>query len=596
MTTLSAVNIISQVSSVGPANADIMIVGEAPGRSEVTEGKPFVGISGQELTRILHDAGIMRTDCYLTNVCRVRPPGNDINKFFIKHTPKSIIPGPEILQGIELLFAEIESVKPNIIIALGNTALWALTGKRGIVKWRGSLLKFSTKEFPGHHCKVLPTYHPAAIMRQWSWRYIAVHDCKRALRESKTPAYTETVTDFLIRPDYRRTMDIIQWLTFESVRKQTDDTHTTLSQITGRVIPNMKTVPTPPHNPPQPIKYRLQRPLNATCLLLAVDLETRNRHIACLGIAWNKREAICIPFMCLDREEGYWSEEEEITIILALKVLLTQENVGCVGQNFLYDCQYIARWWGFIPNVADDTMIKHHVCFSGMPKGLDFISSLYCENYVYWKDEGKFFDLEHNSEEDLWIYNCKDCINTYEVNEVLTDTIKSLSMEEPYKFQMRQFIPVLMIMIRGVRIDKKLKEELALELWTAISTREEWMNLVVGHQFNVRSPKQMAALFYHDLQIPVIKNRKTGRPTCDSEALEKMGVREPILKPIVDCINEIRSLGVFLATFVLSPLDKDGRMRCSFAIAGPETFRYSSSADAFGFGTNLQNIPAGTED
>ena len=65
----------------GPCPATIMLVGEAPGEQEVAQGAPFVGASGQELSRMLQEAGIMRSACFITNVVRIRPPGNDIGAF-----------------------------------------------------------------------------------------------------------------------------------------------------------------------------------------------------------------------------------------------------------------------------------------------------------------------------------------------------------------------------------------------------------------------------------------------------------------------------------------------------------------------------------
>lgn len=160
-----------KVPSSGPHDADVMIVGEAPGSEEVKHLTPFIGLSGKELDRMLHQTGYLRTECYVTNVCKYRPPGNKIKSFFIKQTKANIIPGPEIEEGIQELGEEIERVKPKLIIALGETALWALTGNSGITKWRGSELLFNN-EGPVQAnwiCPLVPTYHPAAILRQWSW-------------------------------------------------------------------------------------------------------------------------------------------------------------------------------------------------------------------------------------------------------------------------------------------------------------------------------------------------------------------------------------------------------------------------------------------
>jgi DNA polymerase I-like protein with 3'-5' exonuclease and polymerase domains len=105
----------------------------------------------------------------------------------------------------------------------------------------------------------------------------------------------------------------------------------------------------------------------------------------------------------------------------------------------------------------------------------------------------------------------------------------------------------------------------------------------------------MTNLFYTELAQKPVKNRATGSLTCNSEALQKIADREPLLAPIIRVIEELRSLGVFLSTFVNAPLDFDRRMRCSFNIAGTKTYRFSSSENAFGSGMNLQNVPKGDD-
>ncbi|MGW8179173.1 MAG: uracil-DNA glycosylase, partial [bacterium] len=175
------------IPPTGPCPARVMIVGEAPGADEVKAMTPFVGASGRELDKMLHEAGLIRADCFITNVCPQRPPGNKIDTWLIStktkgralHYPErfSLFMSPEIEQGLQQLREEVARCKPNVIIALGNTPLWALTGKLGITDWRGSTLE-ALEEFGGR--TVIPTYHPAAILRMWSWRAIAVNDLKRA--------------------------------------------------------------------------------------------------------------------------------------------------------------------------------------------------------------------------------------------------------------------------------------------------------------------------------------------------------------------------------------------------------------------------------
>ena len=157
------------------------------------------------------------------------------------------------------------------------------------------------------------------------------------------------------------------------------------------------------HIPGQPVPGKITPPL-----YLAVDIETRQHHITCIGIAWNKREALCIPFTCEEDTHGYWSLEEEAQIVYRLYQLLTHPGVRVIGQNWIYDSQHILRWWNFIPRFAFDTMLAQHVMFpiggsdnedkdldlkkkknTSKTKSLDFLASLYCEHYCQWKGEAR---------------------------------------------------------------------------------------------------------------------------------------------------------------------------------------------------------------
>jgi len=370
----------------GNPNAKIFIVGEAWGADEARAGKPFVGMSGMELDRMLHEVGIMRSDCYTSNVVNAQPAGNDI-RAWIPLTKREITPDcirlrdrmvkPILLAGYHSLLRELSLVKPTLILALGNTPLWTLTGRWGITKWRGSQLVQNaadlTDAIPNPPVKVIPTYHPAAILRQWDWRAVALNDLRRAKRESTTPTYRVPDWTFIIRPGLAQALGTL-----------------------GALYERCERGPT----------------------LLSFDLETRAGHIACGGLAWDRNNALCLPFMCVEQPDGYWPEEEEALILAELYRVLTHPNTRVLGQNLLYDCQYTWRHWHFIPRVTFDTMIAHHTAFPGLPKALDFQSSMYCAHHVYWKEDGKLWKPEYG-EDQFWKYNCEDAVRTFEIAEAL---------------------------------------------------------------------------------------------------------------------------------------------------------------------------------
>lgn len=553
-----------QIRPTGPAPARIMIVGEAPGDQEVREGAPFVGSSGLELSKMLQEAGISRSQCFVTNVVRIKPPGNDITTFIADK--KSAITSQHRLvrdkyvlapvwEGISLLEREIELVRPNVIIALGNVAMWALTGKWGVTSWRSSLLECDLPVALGHQAdgvtarkvKVIPTYSPTTIMRQWSWRQIMIHDLRRCAAQSHMPDIIRPDYKFIIRPDFNTAYEYLTML----------------------------------------LKIVESKPLDLSC-----DIETRSGHTACIAFAWSKMEAICLPLMCTERAEGYWTAEQEALLMYKMYKIMTHPNCTIIGQNFSSDAQYFFRHLHFIPPNVRDTMLAQHVCFSNMQKGLGFLSSMYCENHLYWKDDGKTWDAK-TGEDQLWVYNCEDAVRTFEVDAVEQRNVKAMGLTSVHDFQQSLFHPVLRTMNKGIRVDKSRRAAFALELMDEIAKREQWLIDTLGFPVNIKSPKQMSELFYHVLAQKPNFDRKTGSVTTNDEALGKIADREPILRPLVKVVQELRSLGVFLSTFVNAPLDVDGRIRCSFNIAGTETYRFSSSENAFGSGLNLQNIPKG---
>lgn len=549
----------------GPSNARIMIVGEAPGEYEIMRGEPFIGPSGEELNRMLHEAGISRSECFITNVCNQRPPANDMEQWlsFNKQMPKpskkmrntnwvrfkDVWVHPAVEDGYKQLAKHIELVKPTLILALGNTSLWALTGKKGIKKWRGSELWGG---LGGHECKVIPAYHPAAVLRQWATRPITVHDFRRAAREAKTERYVTGNYDRIIRPNYGQA---IEWL--------------------GKAFALLE----------QGSVYG------------STDIETRAGHTACTGIYIKGLPTISIPWMCVERPEGYWTADKEVVLWHQVRRLLTHPNFKIIGQNWIYDSQYKYRFF-FIKTLPYwDTMIAQHCMYPGTPKGLDYLASLYCEHYVYWKDDGKTWD-PNTPEDDLWNYNCEDCERTYEVFERQREVIQADErLSRVWDFQTNTLGPLLLkAMFRGIRANVRDKKRLSGELDTEIKVREAWIQDVVGHPLNFKSPLQVRSFFYEDLKQKPIKKRGTGELTVDDEALSTIAKRNPLLRPLCKKIQELRSLGVFKSTFVDARLDKDQRIRCSFNIGGTVTFRLSSSENAFGSGLNLQNIPAGSED
>lgn len=337
------------IQALGRKPNKIMLLGEAPGEQEEKLGIPFVGKAGQELDRMLSEAKIPTGSVYKTNVFWTRPKDNDLKSIFLPQadwkksfpdtlptTPlfrlenRNYFLPPAFQAEVDRLHREIEECNPNLIIALGNTALWSLTGRQNISSLRGTVLASSTLSVSR---KLLPTYHPAAVLRQWDLRTIVVADLMKAKRQAE----------------------------FSEIRRP---------QRLVTVNPSLADL--------EEFVHRLP-----SAKALAVDIETRNGQITEIGFAPSPSSALVVPFIH-SYNKHYWSQEDEVSALRLCKAIL-QHPIPKIFQNGLYDIQYIWRTWRFAPrNCLHDTMIRHHSLFPELQKGLGFLGSLYTEEPA-WK-------------------------------------------------------------------------------------------------------------------------------------------------------------------------------------------------------------------
>jgi DNA polymerase len=149
------------VFGVGNPNGDLMFVGEAPGADEDLQGEPFVGRAGQLLTKIIEAIGLTRGDVYIANVIKCRPPGNRN-------------PEPDEVERCEpFLFRQIDTVKPKVIVALGKFAAQCL------LRTNDPITRIRGREFTYREAILIPTYHPAYLLRTPSAKREVWEDMKR---------------------------------------------------------------------------------------------------------------------------------------------------------------------------------------------------------------------------------------------------------------------------------------------------------------------------------------------------------------------------------------------------------------------------------
>jgi uracil-DNA glycosylase len=153
------------VFGVGNPNADLMFIGEAPGRDEDEKGEPFVGRAGQLLTDIIKAMKLTRDDVYIANVIKCRPPENRN-------------PEPDELDACRpFIRRQVELIQPKVIVTLGRFGLQSLTEKGyGISAVRGTWLSYNG-------IKLMPTYHPAYLLRNPAAKKDVWQDMKKVMTE-----------------------------------------------------------------------------------------------------------------------------------------------------------------------------------------------------------------------------------------------------------------------------------------------------------------------------------------------------------------------------------------------------------------------------
>lgn len=319
--------------------APLLIIGQAPGGREIEEGRPFIGPSGNELWRWAKRAGFERADVSIANVWDREVPG--LPKMTGSTTlaraegwwhPEMQIAQnrwlrPEWWDGRDRLLDDIKRAAPRAILALGNEALWALSGHYGIEARRGAYFRVG-------NIPAVATFHPAAILRGGAgYRLFAMRDTARAweLAHKGWPVPERTLW---LEP----TLDDIR--TFEA------------KHIAGAPI-------------------------------IGVDIETAQDEITSIAFAPSSTLALCIPFALDGR--SYWPSVEDETEAWRLVRGVCENSIPKVLQNGLYDAQWLWEKRRIaLRNYRYDTRLAHHALWPEWPKSLGFMGSMW-EHETWWK-------------------------------------------------------------------------------------------------------------------------------------------------------------------------------------------------------------------
>jgi uracil-DNA glycosylase family 4 len=540
----------------GDPRAPIWLVGESPGADEDQAGVPFVCSSGRELDRMLAEAGVAQSLCCFVNPFKVRPPDNDIDRIEEVGIAKQVF--------IDQFIEELNEYKPPFIATLGGTALQILCGftidprdkESKISKWRGSLLNSEELSWPHY---VIPNFHPAYILREWSDRAVAVFIFSRLKEEFN------------------------YW--------NQNGKHQPLPE--RELIAN-------------PSQGEIEGYLNE-CLNhpgpTAADIELLARRVPiCISFSYSRRSAISVSLFDGTALGRTWRLIDRVI-----------REKRLVGQNWSTFDGHWMEALGFNNGVErlDDTLVRHHVLHPEMSHKLDFQVMQYTRQPFY-KDEGRGWNLRDGMTK-LKRYNCLDSVcdlEIYEEQEKEFDEQPQLRrFYEQYEMPLaRAFHSIDKV---GIQTDpqslgelrKSIVQELG-EKCVSISTALGGRPVVYSAQMavdlarelkidskgvlNIASVPQLKDVLKNELHIKLKTDRKTGKESTGEESLNEAfaSTGNPVLKHIL----RTRELNKVLGTNVDAELCNNVFYSC-YSVTGTVTGRRASRKTFLGFGSNGQNQP-----
>jgi uracil-DNA glycosylase family 4 len=561
----------------GPIDADICIVGEAPGANEIAKGVPFIGLSGKLLDESMRRANFPRwTDAFYTNALRCRPPK--------KGTP----PNRDSISSCRpRLLEEVNAHPRKVVLALGNTAARSLLGdaRFTMTSGRGQIYRL-------HNTIIVPTWHPAAVMRDPGKYQQMVRDMTRAADILKGDYHGEGPAD---------TKYIV----------------CNTPELVDKAVAGLRKVP-----------------------VLAADIETgglnpRKSPILCIGFAWKPGHVVIIPAKYLDRlaplfgsddderalpspslpppSQGgeplnYSSEAGQQGLAASDTVSASRPGPSFVWHNGKFDTAFL-RSYGLNAVVDEDTMLMHYAIDE--TRGTHDLKQLAMEMLSAGDYEREVKELARGYKAEeygysmvprkiLYKYLAKDCDYTFQIFQKLYPRLeRSPGLMGMYRnLLVRASVFLQQVEERGIWVNQDTLEALRKRLEAKRDAEEATVQEVADAYwdaekyvdatgakkmpkfFNPASSKQVNWLVYSKLGL---RPAKGFEHDTQKETLESMPKH-----PFTGALLRLRSVEKELSTYVYGiqkRIEGDGRVHSTFLIHGTVTGRLSSR------NPNMQNIP-----
>lgn len=529
----------------GPKNADVMVVGEAPGREEEKTGRPFMGASGQKLRQALAKNGL--GSVFITNTVRCRPPEN--------RKPGAA----EIKACREYLDYEIQRVKPKYVVALGATPTKALfKGMAKVSQHHGTIIEDKTKLYRGY-----VSYHPAAMLYDPGIEPAFNADMARLGRHLRDEVTTE-----LPKWNVVRRGNVEQFL-----REFTESPIFSFDLETSGLFPH-----------------------------------DGKGWINCVGIGLPGKAwviPVSRPGWYPHRKDpkgkrkkhfrgSPWSRGDSFRLLIRLLVRIQRQTkkIG-VAQNGKFDNLWLKRYVGKRFKIHFDTMLAHHTLDENSDHDLKSMARAELDIPEY---DLKSSEKRGNCDPfKLYQYNAFDCAYTLQLKKIYHRRLK----QEPelerlfFKLVMPAARAMEEIELEGKTINVEAMNELGFKLRVeAITLKSELNELAyqngIKREINWGSPAQVRVVLYDDLKIPcTVFTAKGAKSTSETAVLDLKGKH-----PVVDKLIKYREVTKFKSTYIdgFRELMVDGKLYISYKVHGTVTGRYSSRIHSIPRDGSVRNL------
>lgn len=523
-------------------NSEIMLVGDYATEEDFANEKALTGYQEQVLKSMFREHNFHLEETYrtlyikdrLTYYGRAKKKRDEaLKEAFKKHNYN------------ELLLHEIVTLKPFVIVPLGNLSLKFLTGEKSVERFRGSVLPPAPdlKLSIDHPIRVIPTLSPQVLNQDWTARVYCSLDIQKVIANKQN--WTEIKQRELI------------WIC---------KTAQELRNYFNRI---------------------------RSCDFVTCDIETYCGIPTCIGFSHDGYEGVCVPL--LDNSIDYANR----ILIWQLVSRFLASAVPKVNQNIKYDQTILERFSFQVNNIIFDTQIASGLIYPELPKNLGFLTSIYTE-MPYFKDEGKEFDPTIHDRNRLYIYNAKDCISTWQTAAKQHEEIIELGMKplmygnvpdgkepEMNPMGMMKLYHIYQKMdLRGIQVDDSARKRLIAKYESLCQVYETLLRNKIGDpKFNINSHVQVGEFVYEELKFPKrSKTTASGKSSynTDEETLEDLYLnyaehisREDAAE-ILETIIFIRKLYKILQT-LNTPLHPDLRLRANSNLSGTTTGRTSEN-------------------